>query len=172
MAPIISLEDKNIWDDTALIKSWDEAVAEYKRYHSIQAEGKRLEEALSEEELKQLREDYGDLVGESEPRSNDTVSKNTTNQEQVNEFQEMPNGGGPIEDVTRAVGEPSTSESQEQQSASRAPEPRHDEAPAAVMPQALLGTVQDGNLRNVMMAWYYAGYYTGLQAGQQGNAPE
>jgi len=28
-------------------------------------------------------------------------------------------------------------------------------------------TVQDENLKNLMMSWYYAGYYTGLQAGQQ-----
>jgi hypothetical protein len=27
--------------------------------------------------------------------------------------------------------------------------------------------VQDDNLRNAMMAWYYAGYYTGLYEGQQ-----
>lgn len=30
MAPGISLDDRNAWDDTALIDSWDEAVAEYK----------------------------------------------------------------------------------------------------------------------------------------------
>lgn len=28
-------------------------------------------------------------------------------------------------------------------------------------------TVQDENLKNLMMSWYYAGYYTGLVAGQQ-----
>lgn len=28
-------------------------------------------------------------------------------------------------------------------------------------------TVQDENLKNIMMSWYYAGYYTGLHAGQQ-----
>jgi hypothetical protein len=27
--------------------------------------------------------------------------------------------------------------------------------------------VQDENLKNIMMSWYYAGYYTGLHAGQQ-----
>lgn len=30
--------------------------------------------------------------------------------------------------------------------------------------------VQDENLRNVMMSWYYAGYYTGLYAGQNKDA--
>jgi hypothetical protein len=28
-------------------------------------------------------------------------------------------------------------------------------------------TVQDENLKNIMMSWYYAGYYTGLYTGQQ-----
>jgi hypothetical protein len=28
-------------------------------------------------------------------------------------------------------------------------------------------TVHDENLKNLMMSWYYAGYYTGLHAGQQ-----
>lgn len=68
--PGVSLDDKSAWDDSALIKSWDEAVAEYEvslcprnplqqltsaqKYHSIQASGKRLEEALSQDELREL----------------------------------------------------------------------------------------------------------------------
>lgn len=51
------------------------------------------------------------------------------------------------------------------------------------MPQALMNTgvflsnnscsgtdifkVQDEGLKNLMMSWYYAGYYTGLYEGQQ-----
>lgn len=31
--------------------------------------------------------------------------------------------------------------------------------------------VKDENLKNAMMSWYYAGYYTGLAAGQQ-TAPD
>jgi len=71
-------------------------------------------------------------------------------------------------------------------------QPQHDGPFAASMPQALLGsgrypachsrvkrpdmiskkrsdilTVQDENLKNLMMSWYYAGYYTGLHTGQQ-----
>lgn len=56
---------------------------------------------------------------------------------------------------------------------------------SAAMPQALLSTgmlpqafpkarnftnthtVQDQNVQNLMMSWYYAGYYTGLYEGQQ-----
>ena len=31
----------------------------------------------------------------------------------------------------------------------------------------LILPVQDENLKNLMMSWYYAGYYTGLYEGQQ-----
>lgn len=30
--------------------------------------------------------------------------------------------------------------------------------------------VQDESLKNVMLSWYYAGYYTGLYEGQQNRA--
>ncbi|KAL6158521.1 hypothetical protein ACJBU6_02633 [Exserohilum turcicum] len=47
------------------------------------------------------------------------------------------------------------------------PAPDAAEPLANAMPQAILGTVKDENLKNMMMSWYYAGYYTGLHAGQQ-----
>jgi len=33
-----------------------------------------------------------------------------------------------------------------------------------------VGLVHDENLKNLLMSWYYAGYYTGLYEGQQGAA--
>ncbi|KAI9753254.1 MAG: hypothetical protein M4579_005267 [Chaenotheca gracillima] len=39
--------------------------------------------------------------------------------------------------------------------------------PLAQMPHALIGGGQDDALKNLMMSWYYAGYYTGLREGQQ-----
>ncbi|KAJ4357639.1 uncharacterized protein N0V89_002215 [Didymosphaeria variabile] len=64
MAPGINLDDRSAWDDSALINSWDDAVAEYQKYHSISKSGQRLEDALTEEELERLRGDYGDLLQE------------------------------------------------------------------------------------------------------------
>nr|CDP27196.1 Putative protein of unknown function [Podospora anserina S mat+] len=34
-------------------------------------------------------------------------------------------------------------------------------------PQVLLGSVQDEELKKLLMSWYYAGYYTGLYEGKQ-----
>lgn len=76
MAPIVDMSDKHAWDDSLLISSWDEALNEYKvknplamqhaaepcpltraqKYHSIHQSGKKLEDVLTEEELKELRE--------------------------------------------------------------------------------------------------------------------
>jgi hypothetical protein len=74
MAPAVDMSDKNAWDDSLLVNSWNDAVKEYEvisivpsgnkhwqltgrqRYHSIHKSGKRLEDVLSEEELRELRE--------------------------------------------------------------------------------------------------------------------
>ena len=83
MAPVIDMSDQNAWDDSVLINSWNDAVAEYKvckykfrlqagrnlahlltreqKYHSIHTSGKRLEDVLTEEELEALR-GYGLLL--------------------------------------------------------------------------------------------------------------
>ncbi len=62
----------DVWDDSALIQSWNGALAEYKvksrlsdvldicltcgqRYHSIHARGERVEDVLREHELAELK---------------------------------------------------------------------------------------------------------------------
>ena len=61
----IPLQDADIWDDSALIRSWDEALEEYQviwlvhrtatclsnisqKYHSIHARGEKVEEVLAD----------------------------------------------------------------------------------------------------------------------------
>ncbi|KAK1075161.1 hypothetical protein LTR74_000567 [Friedmanniomyces endolithicus] len=39
-----------IWDDSALVTSWNEALAEYKKYHSLAARGEKIEVILDEAE--------------------------------------------------------------------------------------------------------------------------
>ena len=77
MASEVNANDERDWDDSALIDSWDSALAEYKvsshdkhsrhhlsdtyltslqKYHSIQAQGKRLEDVLTKDEVETLRE--------------------------------------------------------------------------------------------------------------------
>ncbi|KAJ4319595.1 hypothetical protein N0V94_003828 [Neodidymelliopsis sp. IMI 364377] len=168
MASGIDMSDKNAWDDSFLQDSWNDAVAEYEKYHSIAKSGKRLEDVLSEEELKELREDHGDLIGEAEA-TQEAVAEPNGNSDQMDTESPMQEPGD-VEEVGQAEVKPQETKASEErnrpQSATTGTAAPHDNVFAA-MPQAILGTVQDENLKNIMMSWYYAGYYTGLHAGQQ-----
>ncbi|KAF2184425.1 hypothetical protein K469DRAFT_579780 [Zopfia rhizophila CBS 207.26] len=168
MEPDISLGDHNVWDDTALIDSWEEALAEYKRYHSIQARGKRLEDVLTEKELRELRQEHGDLI-EVETRSGENDSNTYADQEHAGRIKEETNDDAEV--GQDPMQEPTTSGDQEQSRGAETSVQPHNVAPAA-MPQAILGTAQEENLKNLMMSWYYAGYYSGLYDRQQKAASE
>ncbi|KAF1940803.1 hypothetical protein EJ02DRAFT_503922 [Clathrospora elynae] len=168
MAPIVDMSDKNAWDDSLLIDSWDGAVTEYRKYHSIHKSGKRLEDVLTKEELKELEEDYGDLMDEAETASGAAETNGDADQEDIEISHPDTIGVADPDQIHAPKQEPRRSE-QQQQGPSQGAEPPapHVGALAASMPQAIFGTVQDENLKNIMMSWYYAGYFTGLHAGQQ-----
>ncbi|KAL8725992.1 MAG: hypothetical protein Q9166_006994 [cf. Caloplaca sp. 2 TL-2023] len=44
------LSHEEIWDDSALLNSWDAALQEYQFYHSIHARGERIEDVLRQAE--------------------------------------------------------------------------------------------------------------------------
>lgn len=169
MEPEVIVQDEQDWDDSALIDSWDAALTEYKKYHSIKSQGKRLEDVLTKDELETLRADYGDLGEDEETNSQAEEDIDHADQMDAEPPEAAGNANGQaLLDVTQA----------EEITAPNAQEPlsktietklttEGDEAHAAFMPEAILGTVQDENVKNLMMAWYYAGYYTGIQTGQQ-----
>ncbi|KAK7190985.1 hypothetical protein DPSP01_009185 [Paraphaeosphaeria sporulosa] len=168
MAPGISLDDRSVWDDSALINSWDDAVAEYQKYHSISKSGKRLEDLLTEEELKKVRSDNGDVLDETgdgaDPRTDADATDSALPQVQANGVGQGGADAAHVKDGAAPVAQGSAQAS--------GTELLHDGPISASMPQALLGSVQDENMKNLMMSWYYAGYYTGLVAGQQQRAPD
>ncbi|KAK3627257.1 hypothetical protein LTR56_013759 [Elasticomyces elasticus] len=139
-----------VWDDSALVNSWNEALEEYKKYHSLAAKGEKIELVLDRVEKGEV--ETGDLEGVNATTSagisvlvngNSTSSTNST-------YRPVEEGSLP------AVTQPSTT-TQVMPAASA----------TAAVPQMLLNQVQDDGLKNVMMSWYYAGYYTGLYEGQQ-----
>ncbi|KKA25619.1 hypothetical protein T310_0348 [Rasamsonia emersonii CBS 393.64] len=68
------LTHEEIWDDSALVRSWDEAVEEYKLYHSIQARGENVEEVLRKAEEAELAgRDIGEVGYEGEPMDTETA---------------------------------------------------------------------------------------------------
>ncbi|KAH9836917.1 smn family protein smn1 [Teratosphaeria destructans] len=44
------LSHAEVWDDSVLVESWNEALAEYKKYHSLAAEGEKIDIVLDEAE--------------------------------------------------------------------------------------------------------------------------
>lgn len=119
------LNDAEVWDDSVLIESWNEALEEYKKYHSIHAKRGHLKE----------------LDQHQEPRSS-TASAPVNVTAAARDTQEVTATTLPI---SQPQGIP----------------------PPQGLPQAMIGSIRDENLKKLLMSWYYAGYYTGLHEGQQ-----
>ncbi|PWY86284.1 hypothetical protein BO70DRAFT_225000 [Aspergillus heteromorphus CBS 117.55] len=160
------LTQEEIWDDSALVQSWDEAVEEYKLYHSIQAKGENVEDVLREAEA---AENAG-LVQDDQP-VDDTADHMDADVDvlvvDAAASTTAPVGAHqvPQVDTTQTMGGP------EQSSVPSIHETTQTAGPgsvaAAPMPHPALSQVQDEGLKNLMMSWYFAGYYTGLYEGQQ-----
>ncbi|KAG8673548.1 hypothetical protein FPOAC2_06995 [Fusarium poae] len=133
-----NLTHEEVWDDSALINSWNEALQEYKKYHSIHAKGGSVRDL----------EPQNETEIETEPESE---------QPQVTETE-----GSVVtsEKVEENKITPSRNEAKE-------PTPSQSQGVPAFPIQTVLGSVQDESLKKLLMSWYYAGYYTGLYEGQQ-----
>ncbi|EGU81007.1 hypothetical protein FOPG_07180 [Fusarium oxysporum f. sp. conglutinans race 2 54008] len=131
------LTQEEIWDDSALIDSWNEALQEYKKYHSIH--------------------DKGGSVRELEPQNRAEAEAESGNEQpQVTETEEIELDSGTAEQNKEI---PS--------SRNESKEPIASQGTPSFPIQTVLGSVQDESLKKLLMSWYYAGYYTGLYEGQQ-----
>ncbi|RAL05730.1 uncharacterized protein BO80DRAFT_79594 [Aspergillus ibericus CBS 121593] len=160
------LTQEEIWDDSALVQSWDEAVEEYKLYHSIQAKGENVEDVLREAEAAEKAQAVQDeqpldasadhMDADVDVPVVDTAANTTAPAEipQVPQVATSQTAGGPDRPSGRSGHE--TEQTAGPGSVGAAP-----------MPHPALSQVQDEGLKSLMMAWYYAGYYTGLYEGQQ-----
>ncbi|THV54979.1 hypothetical protein BGAL_0016g00220 [Botrytis galanthina] len=157
-----------VWDDSTLVDSWNEALQEYEKYHSIHARGEKVEDVLNAfgkqrnglqvcllptvttlltfRREGEMNEDSGKVV--EEPLEENVVMQS--------EFEQ-------IDDHTQAANEPKVNN----KPALKATKSGSSSSKAPVLPQQLIGQVHDENLKNLLMSWYYAGYYTGLYEGQQ-----
>ncbi|KAK3898830.1 hypothetical protein C8A05DRAFT_37566 [Staphylotrichum tortipilum] len=179
---------EEIWDDSVLIDSWNEALEEYKKYHSIHARGGTVDDipngagtsrtrtaahananAKPEtrvagdpianpagEDLAAAGDDEGaeaeDEGDEEEGEVDETIpmdESDETSYPTISDGQGSGHANKVADDGGRARGQ--------------APGPAAFVAP----PQTLLGTVEDEDLKTLLMSWYYAGYYTGLFEGKQ-----
>ncbi|KAJ9247497.1 hypothetical protein DTO207G8_8073 [Paecilomyces variotii] len=138
------LTHEEIWDDSALVRSWDEAVEEYKLYHSIHAKGENIEDVLRQagasEDL-----DYGEDAQTAAAQVEPAMAVDDESEKPTEDFKSssaQPSQGGEGQGMNPIPSGPNA------------------------MPEILLQG-QDESLKNLIMAWYYAGYYTGLHEGQR-----
>ncbi|KAF2204768.1 hypothetical protein GQ43DRAFT_468801 [Delitschia confertaspora ATCC 74209] len=174
MAPhkteIPPVTDAEAWDDTMLQNDWEAVLIEYRKYHGIKARGKTLENSLTAEELEELRKEHGDLIGEFEDGPREAVGSLDASQQPSAKsgLAQKSEGSNGLVDFQMENPPVSNNQGSQQQSVPADP-PAQPQTTTAIpaMPQTMLGGVQDENLKNMMMSWYYAGYYTGLYEGQQ-----
>ncbi|KAH7356662.1 hypothetical protein BKA65DRAFT_211789 [Rhexocercosporidium sp. MPI-PUGE-AT-0058] len=146
MASNSNASHSQIWDDSSLVNSWNDALEEYKKYHSIKARGENIEKVLKEVEKKDhqksedvhYQEDDADDHPAQDPRAKEKASEETADLDITSQEENVP-----------VV--------EQRESSNRSP----------ALPQPLIGQVHDEGLKNLLMSWYYAGYYTGLHEGKQ-----
>ncbi|KAM5437716.1 hypothetical protein MferCBS31731_005475 [Microsporum ferrugineum] len=166
-----TLTQEEIWDDSALLESWEEAAEEYKLYHSIRAKGQRVEDVLREAEESNGNED--DMQIETGPEPEEARGEEMVANASSNVI---------VEDSDENIKHTDTCTTTQTEDGTApevamATDQTYSEAPAsgsfAGMPQMVLNgapnppSIQDEGLKNLMMSWYFAGYYTGLYEGQQ-----
>ncbi|KAK3055310.1 hypothetical protein LTR09_003863 [Extremus antarcticus] len=139
-----AIQHTEVWDDSALVNSWNEAFEEYKKYHSLAVKGEKV-----------------DLAAENAKRAlvNGVVETQAAAEEDVSAT--LP-GASSTSRITNNVARAEQTAVSAQQAAAVS-----NGAATLPIPQALMATVNDGDMKNLMMSWYYAGYYTGLYEGKQ-----
>ncbi|KAI0552752.1 hypothetical protein F4679DRAFT_581260 [Xylaria curta] len=136
------LTHNEIWDDSALIDSWDQALEEYKKYHSIHRNGGNVNDLLKPKEEDGTSDAKQNLLGIDESSNHGTLE--TASEMKEENF-----------NIRQETGNVANQHSQ----------PRASGPPPA--PAGLLSTVRDEGLKRLLMSWYYAGYYTGYYEGQR-----
>ncbi|KAL2042228.1 hypothetical protein N7G274_004716 [Stereocaulon virgatum] len=157
------LSHAEIWDDSALVQSWDDALAEYKLYHSIHARGERVEDVIKDVEAGAqevaLNGDTADNGG-APAQSHDPIVEEL----EEGELEEEPESSQTYIDIG------STKKNDDKPSSHANPlraDYTNQQQENLGLPNVVIGGVRDEALKNLMMSWYYAGYYTGLYEGQQ-----
>ncbi|KAH8125942.1 hypothetical protein FP744_10006250 [Trichoderma asperellum] len=136
-------QHEEVWDDSLLIDSWNQALQEYKKYHSIHAKGGSIRD-LEQAEAGSSKVDEALKADES---------VNEPSAQRQNHHEDPPSNDTAAADNTEQN--------------NKQPGYNLNPIPSAFPSQAILGTVRDDNLKRLLMSWYYAGYYTGLFEGQQ-----
>ncbi|KAG4429925.1 hypothetical protein IFR05_014586 [Cadophora sp. M221] len=146
MASNSNVSHSQIWDDSSLVNSWNDALEEYKKYHSIKARGEDVESVLKG--VGKTNHQMGEDVHYQENEVDDHPAQDPRAKEEATEE---------TADLDITSHEKNVPVVEQRESSNRSP----------ALPQPLIGQVHDEGLKNLLMSWYYAGYYTGLHEGKQ-----
>ncbi|KAK4243942.1 hypothetical protein C7999DRAFT_44331 [Corynascus novoguineensis] len=149
---------EEIWDDSVLVESWNQALEEYKKYHSIHARGGTIDDlpngadetARPEDNAKPGAGVVGEAAqpktgAEAEGKADETIPMEESDETSV----------------------PTISDVHDSVAAQKQADAMLTGGPTMPGPTTVLGTIQDEELKKLLMSWYYAGYYTGLYEGKQ-----
>ncbi len=187
------LSQTEIWDDSALVRSWEDAVKEYEYYHSLAARGIDPEEVLDQaEEAERTGEEVYlklDGGGKGVEGGVDGGGRDVRGPEGEVEEGELEDGEvdeGPIEEELaglegQALTNGVTTKNNKVHGERHGPSlPPSRGAEDGQMPPADAATTHvpapvngassmspDQTLDNLKMAYYWAGYYSGLYDGQR-----
>lgn len=137
----VDISDRDVWDDSALIKHWDASLAEYKKYHSLEAQGhddgdQRAPVAEGPDVEMEERQVQGE-----QKEYDDEQEEEMEGEEMVEDRENQGNGDDDVREETNPPPPP----------------------PGAVIS---LDNLDDG-VKQLAMAWYWAGYYHGLEVGKK-----
>ncbi|POS77783.1 hypothetical protein DHEL01_v203829 [Diaporthe helianthi] len=179
----IEMADDDVWDDSALIRSWDEALDEYKpsgqESDTLQTGPKSFLSFFSQAEPAQLtrRRRYSQ---DAKPETSGThhqpetvsssaaltLDQNTPSNQPAQQQPERIAAGSTDDASKDGMNDGVASGSGDDRYAGEGLGESAAEGNMAP-PQFLMGSVQDEGLKRLLMSWYYAGYYTGLYEGRQ-----
>lgn len=192
-----NLSHEEIWDDSALIRSWDDAVREYEFYHSIHARGEDVDEVLRQAELAEQEEtrqrmnaDQGSARGQCKEKLNGDGNDGAAAQGDANGGDGESEEEGEIDEDTELndvqvpttnviLTDPSLTTQPSTTTTTKPPLLRPDQPPNPIdiamndptNPQDKADpptTDPNQTLENLKMAYYWAGYYSGLYDSQRG----
>ena len=161
------LSEAEIWDDRALVRTWEEAVKEYEFYHSLASRGLgrgnlELERVLDEVEREDGEggdEEKGDVEEGEIDEDVTAIEPNLTNGENLQ------HGSGSGNEIAKeGSGEQRTPSHNPPESTTQ----KHASGDVGVDAASVEAATQEQtSLDNLKMAYYWAGYYSGLHDGQQ-----
>ncbi|CAK7265161.1 hypothetical protein SEPCBS119000_001371 [Sporothrix epigloea] len=157
------------WDESAIIKSWDRVVGDYKSFLQVHLSGgcvadlpASLQSTSNGSELEaSLRAEPEAVLADAQEDAmdGDVGSRDADTQNAAGAL------SGRQADASVHTSMPMP-EAEGQAFSAAASDTTHLPAPSLLTPQTVLGGA-DENLKKLLMSWYYAGYYTGLHEGQQ-----